>query len=638
MKKLSAVASIALAGFLFVGCGSSDSSKSISGVAFKNLPIASTTEAKTSVRVSEALVVTYSDGSTAEFPLEYKTLLRSGDHPSGGEYSFGEMVDEDLNPITLADGSKWVSNSVDSNSILSAGDKQYIVTHFEEAPGNLYLSTLDDVNGEVSVGKTEPINFKNVGGTVINCAGSKTNWNTHIGGEEDYSLNSAYADKNSPYYVECEKNGNTITGNDTNGEANYFCSYVKGMQLYLNDNNINVNNGYNGDKFSPYNYGYNVEVKVNEDGSTAVAKHYVTGKYTPELAQVMPDSKTFYISDDGTYKGFYKFVSDTAITEFSTNWSGRLYIAKATQTSNVDAGNFALEWIELGHSNDNAIKAIIDKDVQMSDIFKIGNPDACEAGYSLIKTDSLVHCLALREGSERSAKFASDDEVKVAAAFLETRNYGAMLGGTTEFRKEEGIAYNKEANTMYVSMSAIEKSMEDVEGDIINEIRVSKNKCGAVYELPLDSNYNATSMNSLLVGKPLVEGDADFAKYADEYYCHPDYIANPDNIVYVGANKLLIGEDTSKHLNNMLWAYDVNTKEMTRVATVPTGAEFTGLASALTYNKALIYFNAQHPMDDTFDNAKDGDSNADIIESATDADKKAYVGYIDGLPTGVFYK
>jgi hypothetical protein len=60
-------------------------------------------------------------------------------------------------------------------------------------------------------------------------------------------LNSRYADKNSPFYIDCEQQNNIFTGNDVSGKFNYFCSYVAGMQKYLKDNAIDKNNGYNGE-------------------------------------------------------------------------------------------------------------------------------------------------------------------------------------------------------------------------------------------------------------------------------------------------------------------------------------------------------------------------------------------------------
>jgi secreted PhoX family phosphatase len=62
--------------------------------------------------------------------------------------------------------------------------------------------------------------------------------------------------------------------------------------------------------FFPYNYGHVWEVKVNSDGSSTTTKHLSMGRLAIELAYVMPDRKTAYITDDGTNVVFTKFVAD----------------------------------------------------------------------------------------------------------------------------------------------------------------------------------------------------------------------------------------------------------------------------------------------------------------------------------------
>jgi hypothetical protein len=40
--------------------------------------------------------------------------------------------------------------------------------------------------------------------------------------------------------------------------------------------------------------------------------------------------------------------------------------------------------------------------------------------------------------------------------------------------------------------------------------------------------------------------------------CDVDNLANPDNLNYIpGTGKMLVGEDTSAHQNNLIWMYDV---------------------------------------------------------------------------------
>ena len=47
---------------------------------------------------------------------------------------------------------------------------------------------------------------------------------------------------------------------------------------------------------------------------------------------------------------------------------------------------------------------------------------------------------------------------------------------------------------------------------------------------------------------------------------NPDKIASPDNLKFSETLRtLFIGEDSGNHVNNFLWAYNVDTKELTRL-------------------------------------------------------------------------
>ena len=74
-------------------------------------------------------------------------------------------------------------------------------------------------------------------------------------------------------------------------------------------------------------------------------------------------------------------------------------------------------------------------------------------------------------------------------------------------------------------------------------------------------------------------------------------MANPDNIKFSEAYRtLFIGEDCSQHVTCMVWAYNVDTKEYARLATVPSGAEATGLSVEDNINGfSYITASFQHP-------------------------------------------
>ena len=186
-------------------------------------------------------------------------------------------------------------------------------------------------------------------------------------------------------------------------------------------------------------------------------------------------------------------------------------------------------------------------------------------------------------------------------------------------------------------MSSVERGMEDnqksgednTKYDIggNNDIKVEYNKCGAIYAMDvataavndtttgaIDSSYVVKNMYSILEGNPV--SYADDSIYAGNS-CDVNAISNPDNVAFLENSDILtIGEDTSKHENNVVWAYNVKTKELTRTFTTPLDAETT---SPFWYNNLANGFGylsvvTQHPMEDQ--------------EGATAAQKESAIGYV----------
>ena len=552
MKKRILISSVATASIVALtsGCGSSSSSSSsinpnnpisgISSISLKGLSTPVTNTEKENLQYAKEITI---NGKTTN--LGFTTLMKSG-HADNGEI-FGLLKDYQDKPLKFNDGSNYVCNGtndgigsgLDYSSILQKNGKLYMVSQFECQVGAMYMLELDQ-NSQTGALSAKPgtlkfISQKDEFGGFVHCAGQTTPWNSHLGSEE------------YPNDAKAIENVTGATGNK------YYDETVK---FWGNDYS----------KLNPYYYGWTPEVKIEVDGSAKYMKHYSMGRFSHELAYVMPDQKTVYLTDDGTNVGLFMFKADKA-QDLS---SGTLYAAKLTQTSSANGGKFNITWVDLGHATNAEIRTAVAKKTKFSELFNSVEPNtdgSCQTGFSSVNTSTGHQCLTVKDGQDK------------IASRLETRRYAAIKGATTELRKEEGITYDEVNKKLYLAMSAIERGMEDnAKGGLAttkydiggnNHIKVDYNYCGAVYELNVDNNLMATDMSALVIGEPI-------AKDSNGNSCHLDKISNPDNVAMLpGTDILMIGEDTSKHINNVIWAYNIKDKSLTRAITTPLDAEST---------------------------------------------------------------
>jgi secreted PhoX family phosphatase len=300
----------------------------------------------------------------------------------------------------------------------------------------------------------------------------------------------------------------------------------------------------------------------------------------------MPDQRTVLMGDDYTNGGLFMFVADKA-AHLS---AGTLYVAKWTQTSSEGAGSASLSWIKLGHASSAEIEKLANT-VKPADIMDVKTKDPQDASYTKIRFGGKDNWVKLMPGMEK------------AAAFLETHRFAALKGATMGFTKMEGTTINAKDKVAYSAMSYIQASMVDGTTDI----KVHGPKAGAVYALNLkggqkdlggaaiDSEWVAVDMAApvALVGEDLATPDA-LGNLA-----HADKIANPDNLKFSEKMRtLFIGEDSAMHVNNFLWAYHVDTKQLSRIMSCPAGAESTGLHAVDDLNGwTYIMSNFQHAGD-----------------------------------------
>ncbi|WP_051404890.1 PhoX family protein [Bacillus cihuensis] len=602
-----------------IAAAAKDNSK-IEFVKFNGMKAPSTIDEMVKTYTTATVDVKYSNGKVKTFPLSYNYLFKSEDKVATVNWEkipAGTPIDVNGNPIvdpSSTDGKYFVSDAPDSNSLLMPIDgKLYMVTHYEYqtidaagqsayglVPASMSLTEMeqDKKTGELKPANVKKIDFSAVNGLWIPCNGSLSPWNTHLGSEEYEPDARQFADPTSK----------------TRSQVETFA------QFYFGDKA----------KANPYFYGYTPEITVDKNGKASVVKHYSTGRFSHELAKVMPDNKTVFYGDDGGNTGMFMYVADKA-KDLS---AGTLYAAKFKQTGTENGGSGDLEWINLGHATDKEMKNIIDSGITFNDIFETS--DVPKEGFTAIKQYSYgkTEYLKLKPGKEK------------AAAFLETRRYAAMLGATTEFNKMEGVALNEKDKKVYIAISDQSKSMEkDSTGkDPADHIQLPKIKAGVTYQLDLqggqkdsggkviDSSYVAPSMHGLVVGEDLPKADA----YGNT--ANVDKVANPDNLSYSEAMRtLFIGEDSGAHTNNFVWAYNVDTKELQRILSVPAGAEATGLFAADDRNGfSYIFSNFQHPGDEVESKsitAVNKDELVKAVDEQIGINKTGGIGYISGIPS-----
>lgn len=436
---------------------------------------------------------------------EYQVLGSTGD-------TFTNQLPHGLGAITNADQSTKIKQSQDPdfNAFIptsSDGSSGFLFTAWEDRPGAMSrLELTKEENGNWLTGNIINVDFSEVLGTIINCFGTLSPWNTPLTSEENYEAENTEQWNNAEY---------------VDGYPSY--PDVKNLQTYLGASTLP----------NPYNYGYIVEISDPLGASPTPVKHFTLGRVAHENAVVMPDWKTVYTTDDGSNKAFYKFVATTA-GDLS---AGTLYAAKLTQdaTSEPAKAGFDIQWIELGTSNNTQIKTWINSYNGIT-----------EADYVADSTSYITQA--------EIDDWAENDNGDDRYAFLETLRAAKAKGATTEFRKMEGVVINYDGAAsgtvpfMYVAMSEVGKGMVDTSGDI--QLDPSA-KCGAVYRFGLHADFNVNRMEPVVVGGAYnAEGDENGNK------CDVNGISNPDNLIVMDDGRVLIGEDTSKHINNAIWIYN----------------------------------------------------------------------------------
>lgn len=571
--------------------GDSAATPTFSSVSFSSMAAPSLTNAAemATTTTKSVMSVKFSDNTSVDFTLAYQPYFLTGQSVPDGKGGYviaGGYYDINNKPIydTSVTGleRQFFSDAPDGSSLLTVsgasvagvkGNVVFAVVQFEyttrnQAQASMYgllpspiaVLTLDQDKdtGKLTLVKYHNVDTSNVKGLWITCGASLSPWGTHLSSEEY-----------EPDAFDQGALGNSLTT---------LKAFSK--NLFGDENKAN-----------PYDYGHLPEVTVNADGTGSIKKHYCLGRTSKELIQVMPDNRTALLGDDATNGGLFMFIADKE-KDLS---SGTLYAAKYTSVLNATA-SASISWIKLGSATSAEIKALVDGGIKAADMMDSTLTDPIDASYTKIVLNKKTLWVRAKSGQEK------------AAAFLETHRYAALKGASLSFTKMEGTTLNIKDKKAYSAISAIKDSMVTGAPSNVPALNVGFSaaiNAGGVLEHSLtggqkDTDNNAINSEWVPVSSKFILMGEDLAS-ADSLgnLANPDKIGNPDNLKFAEKMRtLFIGEDSGMHVNNFLWAYNVDTGTLARVLSCPSGAESTGLHAVDEINGwTYIMSNFQHPGD-----------------------------------------
>ncbi|QHJ01019.1 DUF839 domain-containing protein [Xylophilus rhododendri] len=607
------------------GCATAagDRSARVRSVEFTGMAAPSLADpaAMATTSVGSSMNVLLADGTRRDYQLAYQPFFVTGDlvpDGKGGQVLAGGYVDMKGQPIidrsVPGKERQFFSDSPDGTSLLTIpgaqvagvkGNTVFAVVQFEyntrnlkgestyaTLPSPIAVLTLDQdpATGKLSLVKYHNVDMASAHGLWITCGASLSPWNTHLSSEE-YEPDAPFAATTSQFKA---------YSLNTFGDASVA---------------------------NPYHYGHLPEITVNPDGTGRVKKHYCLGRISHELVQVMPDQRTVLMGDDYTNGGLFVFVADRE-KDLS---AGTLYVARLGPGFSLDpqAPGAALQWVRLGHATSDEIESLTA--LRPSDIMAVSKTDPGDKSYTKVIVDGIPNWIRVEPGMEK------------AAAFLETHRYANLMGASMGFTKLEGTTVNVRDKVAYSALQNIQTSM--VRGHAAwresHNITVDKAlQAGGVFAHDLAGGVSDTSGQAIasewmpVRTRALIVGE-DIASDALGNTANPDRIANPDNLKFSEKMRtLFIGEDSGQHVNNFLWAYNIDTKKLARVMSIPSGGESTGLhAVDEIHGWTYVMSNFQHAGDWGAIHAKVKGPLGPLIDANYKQRSGAAVGYLTAVQT-----
>lgn len=410
--------------------------------------------------------------------------------PPGFQFS---IVFQQGQPVVLSNGTTKPSRGVNDFIMYipnnGSSTNGWLFINHETADTNTFLGdgggattmTVSKVgNSWYPTGPFKHMNFAHIGLTRTNCAGG----------------NGILA------------NGNILTTEEFPPNSN--------LELYNNGAGIRDTTDFGGYK-KYLNFGWMVECNVQ--GDTALRKMFQMGRFSHEAAQVMPDGRTVYLTDDFSGGCFFKFVANT----FGDYTAGQLYAYKQVGNSGT--------WLPLPMNRDSLnnartvaqrLGATLFIRLEDIDMDASGNIYIAETGADSVDLSSFItlggvvanHLVPKHVGSNRYddpyGRVLKLDPVTLGLSVLVEG--GTASDGKTNFASVDNIQIDRARNIIYLQ----EDLISGTRGRQPSYITSSSNWICEVYALSL-STPNAT-VNDL-------KRFANFPKGAEATggYFTPDY-------------------------------------------------------------------------------------------------------------------
>ena len=447
----------------------------------------------------------------------YQVLLQSGDALSEGGLAGGIYAADDGNQLL-------VSKKPDYNAFVPLNDdgtRGYLYTAWEDRPAGISQVEIewDSAASEWNLLNSKMLDLSSINGGWVLCFGSMSPWGSPLFSEELYFDDTEHWNDDSFRYH-----------SDQTKLENYLGHYP-----------------------NPYDYGYIVELENATSAEPDLVRHLAMGRFSHENAEVMPDQRTVYLTDDGYDTVLFKFIADAA----GDLGAGTLYAAKVDQDSTRDSAiaGFDVEWMEMASSSNAEIQTWID------DYDGITTDDYVAGQNAYISDEEINDWAEWRLNEDLNGDGAIGSAVDDRVAFLESRKAAAALGASDEWNKMEGVAFNENApESLYLAMSRIESAMSDGQGDI----DVTQNSCGIVYRMTMGGGWSVNRIDPVISGGPYTS--------SAQYKCDINNLAGPDNLLVLDDGRVLIGEDTYNHESNMVWLWGEKSVSMKGNETITVNA------------------------------------------------------------------